>query len=808
MATLHALDGVIDWLLRTSFAAAILAMLILGINAILRRSLPASARYALLLLVAGRLVMPFAPQSRFSVFNLFANSHTASRTTAIANAQPTGQWVITKQPLPGVFLPSSSSLATEASAGTPLTWKTAAAGIWIAGILLMSIRITAANLKLSRRLRSAKLLGDASILHLLQSCKSQMKIHRALTILQTDAIESPALMGSFRPRLLLPLDLLQRLSDDELRFVFLHELAHLKRHDIAIDWCLAILQILHWFNPVIAFAFARARAERELARDAMVLAAASPDEQTGYGQTIVKLVESFAGLGPRPGTIGILESNSGKAQLKRRIVMIADFKKPMPGAMILAALIAAVLAAALLTDRKVSAAPEATVPDKAKSEQSDPNRVPPAPAPRAEQADTAPIDRSKAQDAAVQAILDRKVPEVNFNATALGDVVDFLRDITGANISVNWKALAAAGIEKTAPVTTRMRDVKFSTALKAILKDAGGDNVKLGFEIDEGVLVITTAEELDKHTEVRVYDVRDLLMIKDDKVDAAQLKDLTEAIEQSIEPTSWVTSGGSIGTIKHLSGQIVVTQTKENQKQVESLLEKLRESRGVQISIRSHLIKVSPAVLKQNDILIEKVGPLIAKQPGKSLKPLQATFLDDDQLDKLFKSVQASPDSTILSAPRVMLFNGQQGSIAIGEEIPYITGWTAPKDGKRDPQVSFVKTGFIFNLQGTVSADRKYVTMNMQPRIAKLLKMDQAPWPQAPANEKLNVQNPDLAVQEVDEVVSIPNGGTLLTVLSEKEEKGNDGKGTINILLVSPSILIPHEAEQPRPPQLLKRPEQ
>src|ERR1041385_4923041 len=132
-----------------------------------------------------------------------------------------------------------------------------------------------------------------------------MRVSRRVMIVETSAVHSPALMGLFRPRLLLPIGLRERLSSAELRFVLLHELAHLKQQDIAIDWLLAILQTLHWFNPLIHLAFARARAERELARDAMVLSAATPQEQTSYGQTIVKLVESFARLGPRPGTIGI-----------------------------------------------------------------------------------------------------------------------------------------------------------------------------------------------------------------------------------------------------------------------------------------------------------------------------------------------------------------------------------------------------------------------------------------------------------------------------------------------------------------------
>jgi beta-lactamase regulating signal transducer with metallopeptidase domain len=44
-----------------------------------------------------------------------------------------------------------------------------------------------------------------------------------------------------------------------LRHVFLHELAHLKRHDIALNWLFAGAQALHWFNPLVWLAFQQAR---------------------------------------------------------------------------------------------------------------------------------------------------------------------------------------------------------------------------------------------------------------------------------------------------------------------------------------------------------------------------------------------------------------------------------------------------------------------------------------------------------------------------------------------------------------------
>jgi Tol biopolymer transport system component len=66
------------------------------------------------------------------------------------------------------------------------------------------------------------------------------------------------------------------------------------------------------------------RADRELACDALVLARTHSDEPKRYGRIIVNLLERFSRPRPLPGMAGIMET---KSQLKRRIAMIAKFKK-------------------------------------------------------------------------------------------------------------------------------------------------------------------------------------------------------------------------------------------------------------------------------------------------------------------------------------------------------------------------------------------------------------------------------------------------------------------------------------------------
>src|SRR5688572_29568783 len=98
------------------------------------------------------------------------------------------------------------------------------------------------------------------------------------------------------------------------------------------------------------------------------------------------------------------------------------------------------------------------------------------------------------EDDAVKAHLDRRLPELRFDGVALADVVDFMRDVTGANVFVNWQAIEKAGGKRDAPVTLRLRDVPFRTALDKIVASASTPKAKLGWTTDGGVIIVSSAD--------------------------------------------------------------------------------------------------------------------------------------------------------------------------------------------------------------------------------------------------------------------------------------------------------------------------
>ncbi len=516
-------------------------------------------------------------------------------------------------------------------------------------------------------------------------------------------------------------------------------------------------------------------------------------------------------------------------------------------------------------------------------------------------------------DVATQAILDRKLPEVRFDAVGFSDVVDFLRDVTGANIIVKTKALETAGIDKNTPVTIRLHDLKFSTVLRQILDDVGGGTVKLDYTVDDGVINISTADDLAKATDTRVYDIRDMLadvpdftQVQQPNFQSAQRGGVggggggnngggnlfggqqqqangqngadnrdtkVTAIVGAITATVATQSWGTTGSISPFASgqQLIVTQTPENHRAVAGLLEKLREARAIQISIEARFLRIqrnyledigfdADATFNLNNVNSKKFSPITVTQSSSDFTTLPSTglpgnlaatvanpavnitgsFLDDFSVNFLIRATEASENSSVITAPRLTLFNGQYAQLFIGQDVAYVSD-LVPVVGANitafQPTPSLIQTGVQLNVQGTVSADRKYVTLTLTPSLRSLVSLVNFTVQQAPNvtatgqgqvvtnNVSAFLQLPTTNLQTVSTTVSVPDGGTILlggqTVAGEIErEAGVPGLSKIPFLtrlftnrstakdeqiiliLVKPTIIIQRESEQKQFPLL------
>ena len=108
------------------------------------------------------------------------------------------------------------------------------------------------------------------------------------------------------------------------------------------------------------------------------------------------------------------------------------------------------------------------------------------------------------------ALLDKRLPAAKLDNVALVDALDFLRDIAGVNIEVDWKALEAINISKNAQINLNLHDVSAGKVLSLILSEAGPGDL-LTFYVDQNVVEITTREIADQKMVTVVYYVLDLL---------------------------------------------------------------------------------------------------------------------------------------------------------------------------------------------------------------------------------------------------------------------------------------------------------
>jgi hypothetical protein len=99
-------------------------------------------------------------------------------------------------------------------------------------------------------------------------------------------------------------------------------------------------------------------------------------------------------------------------------------------------------------------------------------------------------------DAERDALLARKLPEVNFDQASISEVINFLRDASGSNLVVDWRALESAGVKQNTNVTLQLRNVSFRKALETALFLASGDQDLLDYQADDGVILVSTAGKL------------------------------------------------------------------------------------------------------------------------------------------------------------------------------------------------------------------------------------------------------------------------------------------------------------------------
>jgi bla regulator protein BlaR1 len=303
-------DALLHWLLRTSIEASVLILAVLGLRLMLGARLSPAWRIGLWMLVGMKLMLPAFIPAGFGLGS-WIRQESAEVSAVIQASSPPEQTSILA--LDTVSLPDAP---VERSWSFSL--QILLACVWLTGSAAVLLSAFFRQRRFDRYLLTRRTANDPHLRSILRSLSALTGVTMP-TIRLMPAGTTPAVVGIRQPQILLPEDWQSRFDQRSLRHVLLHELLHVKQHDLLWNWAAIAVQALHWFNPLVWFVVSRFQSDRELRCDAGALDLLSPTERLDYGHTLLRIQETFSAP---PAMAGLAPCVRNHPTLRQRILMI------------------------------------------------------------------------------------------------------------------------------------------------------------------------------------------------------------------------------------------------------------------------------------------------------------------------------------------------------------------------------------------------------------------------------------------------------------------------------------------------------
>jgi beta-lactamase regulating signal transducer with metallopeptidase domain len=217
----------------------------------------ASARYVLAVTVL--LVMLAMPVATF-VFLTRPSAPTGDQPSPAATVGKAGVSNASGSSLPLRGSPWLISRTLENASSDVLPWLVE---MWLIGVAFFSLRTAGGFLLLERERRKRSAALSARLLATCRTLQRRLGLERAIHYRECQWLQAPAVIGWFRPVVLLPVTALSGLSEDQLQAVIAHELAHVKRLDPFVNVFQVAVETVLFYHPAVWWLNKRIRAERE-----------------------------------------------------------------------------------------------------------------------------------------------------------------------------------------------------------------------------------------------------------------------------------------------------------------------------------------------------------------------------------------------------------------------------------------------------------------------------------------------------------------------------------------------------------------
>ena len=214
---------------------------------------------------------------------------------------------------------SATHASAPASESRP-DWAFILVGVWVAG-LTVSFSLGAIRWARRRDVLRRSVAADPHVQHTARDIAVILRVRRVPEVRISPSSDSPFIMGSLRPVILIP-PRFSAMSSEQQRMALCHELAHVKRGDLWLGIVPALAERVFFFHPLARIAAREYAFWREVACDAVVLQTLETPPQT-YGRLLLDL-----GVASGRATLAPAGAAWSFSSLKRRIVMLQHPPRP------------------------------------------------------------------------------------------------------------------------------------------------------------------------------------------------------------------------------------------------------------------------------------------------------------------------------------------------------------------------------------------------------------------------------------------------------------------------------------------------
>ncbi len=483
------------------------------------------------------------------------------------------------------------------------------AWIWAAGTVLISgIALVRFALCL-RRLRRTQIEAGDVLEELVSDLRERLRIRATVRLLVSDSPLGPAVVGLWRPTIVLPAVVVRNKTREQLEPIIAHELLHVRRGDLWIGLLQTTVHALCWWHPLMWWASLAVTREAERCCDEAAIAELGCPPAT-YARSLLRVLELKQELKPIPAFPGVRPVDVTSNRLERIMKLGQGSCRRTPWWCWMVGLLVAVV---VLPGAGYLAAGDEDEADSKRSAVGATNvgkvqsRRTKEPLPK--------DDSHKSANARLQTPIT-----FDFDETPLKDAVKQISKQIGLNVVLDTRGLEEEAVTSKTPVTFEVvQPIAAGQALEIIARQLG-----LVLAIDGDVVEVTSRWRSQGKFRAVTHSVGDLVS------QTVSFDDLTELIASTVEPDSWEEVGGrgSIRTFPRTLS-LVVRQQEHVHQEISDLLGQLRRLSSLRVEFQALTYVVDRKTFDRLNVEWNKRSEIL---DARSLRVLRSALRDGDEL--------------------------------------------------------------------------------------------------------------------------------------------------------------------------------